>query len=112
MKHEEATVPPAPMGQVDQGVRPAMADSEILWIYDEVVKNLGESLNELSFGRSVAMRAAALERERCAKLCDLHARLTWNDDRKAQSRALAAEIRRGGPNSSINRALPERNFNG
>ena len=22
MKHEEATVPPAPMGQVDQGVRP------------------------------------------------------------------------------------------
>ena len=39
--------------------------------------------------------AVAEERERCAALCDLHSRLTWNDDRKAQSRVLAAEIRRG-----------------
>ena len=39
--------------------------------------------------------AVAAERERCAKLCDLHSRLTWNDDRKEQSRVLAAEIRRG-----------------
>jgi hypothetical protein len=38
--------------------------------------------------------AVAAERERCAKVCDLHSRLTWNDDRKAQSRVLAAEIRR------------------
>ena len=35
------------------------------------------------------------ERERCAALCELHSRLTWNEDRKAQSRVLAAEIRRG-----------------
>ena len=39
--------------------------------------------------------AVDAERERCAKLCDLHSRLTWNDDRKEQSRLLATEIRRG-----------------
>lgn len=39
-------------------------------------------------------KAVAAERERCAALCELHSRLTWNDDRKAQSRVLAAEIRR------------------
>jgi hypothetical protein len=41
------------------------------------------------------LAAVAAERERCAKLCDLHSRLTWNDDRQTQSRVLAAEIRRG-----------------
>jgi hypothetical protein len=38
--------------------------------------------------------AVVAERERCAQVCDLHSRLTWNDERKAQSRVLAGEIRR------------------
>jgi hypothetical protein len=41
-----------------------------------------------------AARLVAAERERCAQVCDLHSRLTWNDDRKSQSRVLAEEIRR------------------
>jgi hypothetical protein len=45
--------------------------------------------------RAYAAQQVAAVRERCAALCDLHSRLTWNDDRKAQSRVLAAEIRRG-----------------
>jgi len=36
---------------------------------------------------------AAAEREACAKVCDLHSRLMWNDDRKAQARTLASVIR-------------------
>jgi len=44
--------------------------------------------------------AVAAERERCAQVCDLHSRLTWNDDRKAQSRVLAEEIRRW-PNTEL-----------
>ncbi len=50
-----------------------------------------------------AAELVAAERERCAKLCDLHSRLTWNDDRQAQSRVLAAEIRRG-PNARVHAA--------
>lgn len=49
----------------------------------------------LAHREAYAKAAVAAERERCAKICDLHSRLTWNDDRKAQSRVLAAEIRRG-----------------
>lgn len=45
--------------------------------------------------RRLIAEAVEKEREACAVLCDLHSRLTWNDDRKAQSRLLAAEIRRG-----------------
>lgn len=45
--------------------------------------------------RAAIDAAVAAERERCAKICDLHSRLTWNDDRQAQSRVLAAEIRKG-----------------
>jgi hypothetical protein len=48
-----------------------------------------------SEAEAAIQEAVAATLERCAKLCDLHARLTWNDDRKAQSRVLAAEIRRG-----------------
>jgi len=50
---------------------------------------------ERMHGVAMVAAAVAAERERCASLCDLHSRLTWNDDRKAQSRVLAAEIRRG-----------------
>ena len=46
----------------------------------------------LTLEQAEAMVAA--ERERCAVVCELHSRLSWNDDRKAQSRVLAAEIRR------------------
>lgn len=52
---------------------------------NEILHEIRESVKEL----------IEQEREACAKLCDLHSRLTWNDDRKAQSRVLAAEIRRG-----------------
>jgi hypothetical protein len=44
--------------------------------------------------RTGAEDMVAAERERCAQVCDLHSRLTWNDDRKTQSRVLAEEIRR------------------
>jgi hypothetical protein len=46
------------------------------------------------FTRAQLDAAVAAERERCAQVCELHSRLTWNDDRKAQSRVLAEEIRR------------------
>ncbi len=71
---------------VRQGVRTYyVSDAEFVrssYDYDELVPLYGPG-------------ALEAERERCAKLCDLHSRLTWNDDRKAQSRLLATEIRRG-----------------
>ena len=50
--------------------------------------------------RAYTAAAVAAERERCAQVCELHSRLTWNDDRKAQSRVLAEEIRRW-PNTKL-----------
>ena len=51
-------------------------------------------MTEKHYEFAVSKKVAA-ERERCAKVCDLYSRLTLNDDRKTQSRVLAAEIRRG-----------------
>ena len=65
-----------------------------------LLQALQQVANEIAQEQQATVRrliAEAVEREReaCAALCDLHSRLTWNDDRKAQSRLLAAEIRRG-----------------
>jgi len=43
--------------------------------------------------QAVQDEAREAEREACAKLCDLHSRLMWNDDRKAQARTMASVIR-------------------
>jgi hypothetical protein len=98
MKDEEATVPPAPMGQVDQGVRPAAwwRLSTLPECLPCVTVDPGEAQEWRDAGHAVVeLGDVAAEREWCAKVCDLHSRLTWNDDRRAQSRVLAAEIRRG-----------------
>jgi hypothetical protein len=59
---------------------------------DRLLSEAGYTADQMS---AYAAQERAAERERCASLCELHSRLTWNDDRKAQSRVLAAEIRRG-----------------
>ena len=56
---------------------------------------------KVSDARELLLQAAHIgamsERERCARLCDKHARSGWNDDRKAQAKLLASEIRGGPP---------------
>ena len=60
-----------------------------------LVKRVDPSAVRLPSGiKAIAAAIEAAERERCAKMAELHSRLTWNDDRKAQSRVIAAELRR------------------
>ena len=80
-------------GNVATRLRPTMTQQDI----DSMCKALrkeGWTWSQTSFCVALLRNQVAAERERCAKLAELHSRLTWNDDRKAQSIVLAAEIRR------------------
>ena len=51
----------------------------------------GETVTALYSKSPSAVRAAAIAE--CARVCEMHASSTWNDDRRAQARLDANEIR-------------------
>ena len=97
MKHEEATVPPAPMGQVDQGARPAAwwRLSTLPECLPCVTVDPGEAQEWRDEGHAVVeLGDVAAERERCAKVCEaVHA-----DTGECPEMALYCAERIRGPN--------------